>query len=88
MRTIYLKEESKNFPYSKYFWKVVEHDKERTTYMQVYDNEISISEEEDFFEAVGFIKKKLGNNVEEIERQEFDDFFISTVGKINELSKI
>lgn len=87
-RIIYLKEESKTFPFSKYFWKVIEQSKEKTSLLQVYDDEISVSEEEDFFETVGFIKTKLGNNVVETTKQEFDEFFIKTVGRINELSKL
>lgn len=87
-RIIYLKEESKTFPFSKTFYKVIEKDEENSVYLEVYDNEISINKSEEFFETVGFIKNKLCKESVEIERQEFDEFFIKTVGRINELSKL
>lgn len=93
-RIVYLK----NLPKegcSMYFpqcWKVVDGEKAKTLF--VSETNVEVETDDDFFEQISFIKDKLCENTigsqgcKEITKEQFDDFFISTVSKINELSKI
>jgi hypothetical protein len=92
MRTIYLKNKPmKNHPfYNPYFYKVVEVDKETTETLTVTKTDIAVNIDEEYHHQVAFITDVLcsDSGYEEITRQEFDDFFIKTVGKINEISAL
>ena len=93
-RIVYLKNISNedspfNFPH---YWKVIDGEKTKTLF--VSETNIETETDDDFFEQISFIKNKLCDNklssygCEEITKEQFDAFFISTVSKINELSKI
>ncbi len=96
-RIVYLKNLPKegSSMYIPCYWKVIEGiGEEKTSTLFVTKTNIEAEEDEEFFEQISFIKNKLcENNIgpqgcEEITKEKFDAFFINTVSKINELSKI
>ena len=93
MKTIYLKslpnEKYLSFQ-NPYFYKVLEVSVDNVQTLTVTKDEIETEKDEDFHEQVSFIKNTLckDSGCVEITRQEFDAFFIKTVEKINELSKL
>jgi len=91
MKTLYIKNTIDNkFFVSYYFYKIVEINDEKTLMMTVTNDSIELDKHEEFHDAVSFVKNKLcsGSKVEEVTRKEFDDFYKSTVEKINKLSSL
>ena len=83
MRTICLKNKP-DFPFSyTCMWKVIDKGKHTET-VQVTEDSIEIEKHEDFLDQVVFIKNTLcEERCEEITREEFDEFYIKTVERIN-----
>lgn len=94
MRTIYLRTKpgtENAWLYNPYYWKVVSAEEDKALVVQVTRDSFELSEGEDFFEEVSFIKNELSNGigsegVEEITRDQFDDFYKQTVFKLNSLT--
>jgi hypothetical protein len=93
-KIIYLKNSKKpsGYLYFPCYWKVVENDDKNTVVLTVQKETINFEKDDDFHDAVSFIKNKLcDSNIgsegwEEISREQFDEFYKKTVEKLNVIS--
>ena len=89
MKTIYLKQIKKFDFLNDYYYKVVELPDGSSETIEVCDDTLSISNDDDFYSQIAFIKAKLcEGNCSEVTRDEFDGFYKRVVTKINQLSVI
>jgi len=87
MRTTYIKREPKNYWEQPTYYKVIQVSTEITKLVNVYQNEITIDEHEDYYHAIGFVTHTLcDGRYKIISREDFDKYYIEVAKMLNELA--